>query len=203
VELTSTREARSRPGITVYRSRTLSLDDAVRWHTTYVRLQERTLIDLADVLDHNDLTRVTDSLKTIDKPALEAALKRAGPRKARTSLKPLLHDGPRNRSDLERAFMRLVTKHRLPTPQCNVWLEGLLVDAHWPDHALVAECDSRRWHGTWAQRRVDHARDATLQRAGLRAIRVTWDEVFHHPAIGAERLRPFLRAPSSARRSPS
>ena len=195
VEMTSTRAARSRPGITIYRSRTLSLDDAVRWHDTHVTRPERTLIDLADVLSANGLTQVTDALRAIDRTRLAAALGRAGPRKARTALAPLLDDGPRTRSELERALLRMARKHGLRTPETNVRVEGLLVDAYWRDARLVVECDSRRWHNSWQARRNDHQRDARLQLAGIRTLRLTWEEISHRPHEGAARLRPFLDEP--------
>jgi len=86
----------------------------------------------------------------------------------------------------------MARNHALGRPECNVWVGGLLVDAFWPEHCLVVECDSRRRHASWAARRNDHARDATLQLAGLRVLRVTWTEVRHRPELGAARIRPFL-----------
>jgi very-short-patch-repair endonuclease len=191
-ELTTTREARSRPGLTLYRSRTLRPDDLVRWHDVHVTQVERTLVDLADVLSTDELVRVTDALPRIDRPRLEAALARAGPRKARTALAPLLDPGPRTRSELERAFVRMSRRFGLGRPHCNVWVAGLLVDAFWPDRRLVVECDSRRWHAGWAARRNDHARDARLQLAGYTVLRLAWTEIHHRPALGAARIRPFL-----------
>jgi very-short-patch-repair endonuclease len=191
-ELTTTREARSRPGLILHRSRTLTPKDVMRWHGTGVTRIERTLVDLADVLNHDELIRVTDALPRIDKPRLAETLARAGPRKAHTALQPLLDDGPRTRSELERAFLAMARRHGLPQPQCNVRVEGLLVDAYWPEHRLVVECDSRRWHGSWAARRNDHARDARLQLARLVVLRMTWTEVRHRPELGAARIRPFL-----------
>jgi very-short-patch-repair endonuclease len=192
VELATTREARSRPGLLLHRSRSLGPEDVLTWNGVPVTRLERTLIDLADVLSDEGLMKVMDGLARVDKPRLEASLDRAGRRKARTALAPLLDDGPRTRSELERAFLRMARKHQLKPPQCNVWVAGLLVDAFWPEERLVVECDSRRWHASWAARRNDHARDAKLQRAGLRALRVTWTEVRHRPEAGAARIRPFL-----------
>jgi len=191
-ELTTTREARSRPGLVLYRSRTLGPEDVLSWHGTGVTRIERTLVDLADVLSADELMRITDGLQSIDRERLATTLDRAGPRKARTGLAPLLDDGPGTRSELERAFLRMARKHGLGRPQCNVWVAGLLVDAYWPEHRLVVECDSRRWHDSWAARRNDHARDARLQLAGLAVLRVTWTEVRHRPELGAARIRPFL-----------
>jgi very-short-patch-repair endonuclease len=191
-ELTSTREARSRPGMILHRSRTLVAEDLVRWHGVAVTRIERTLVDLVDVSSADEVMRVTDSLKSIDRDRLAATLDRAGPRKANSVLAPLLDDGPRTRSELERVFVRMARRFGLGTPQCNVRVAGLLVDAYWPQQRLVVECDSRRWHASWAARRNDHARDARLQLAGFATLRVTWIEVRHRPELGAARIRPFL-----------
>ena len=191
-ELTAPHEARSRPGIVVHRSDTLAADDVIRWHTVHVTAVERTLIDLADVLSPEEHLRATDGLAQIDRGLLEAALARGGPRKGRTALAPLLDAGPRTRSELERAFVAMAKASGLGRPQCNVWVAGLLVDAYWPRHRLVVECDSKRWHASWSARRNDHARDAKLQLAGLTALRVTWAEVRHRPELGAARIRPFV-----------
>ena len=149
-------------------------------------------MDLADVLSAEELMAVMDGMAHVDRARLAATLHRAGPRKAHNALRPLLDDGPRTRSELERAFVGMARNHALGRPECNVWVGGLLVDAFWPEHRLVVECDSRRWHASWAARRNDHARDATLQLAGLRVLRVTWTEVRHRPELGAARIRPFL-----------
>jgi very-short-patch-repair endonuclease len=191
-ELTSAREARSRPGLILHRSRTLVEEDVVRWHGVSVTRIERTLVDLVDVSSADEVMRVTDALNSIDRDRLAATLDRAGPRKARKALAPLLDDGPRTRSELERAFVRMARRFELGSPRCNVWVAGLLVDAHWPEQRLVVECDSRRWHASWAARRNDHARDARLQLAGFATLRVTWIEVRHRPELGAARIRPFL-----------
>jgi very-short-patch-repair endonuclease len=191
-ELTSAREARSRPGLILHRSRTLVEEDIVRWHGVSVTRIERTLVDLGDVSSADEVMRVTDGLKSIDRDRLAATLDRAGPRKAHSVLRPVLDDGPRTRSELERAFVRMARRFGLGSPRCNVWVAGLLVDAYWPDHRLVVECDSRRWHASWAARRNDHARDARLQLAGFATLRVTWVEVRHRPELGAARIRPFL-----------
>ena len=193
VELTVAGHPRSRPGLTVHRSRTLTDVDLLRWHSAAVTRTERTIVDLAEVLGPDAFTRATDALSSVDRHALRAALERAGAnRKAWTATAPLLDPGPRTRSELERAFLRMARRFGLARPQCNVRVSGLLVDAYWPDRRLVVECDSRRWHASWAARRNDHARDARLQRAGLRSLRVTWAEVCHAPEQGAARIRPFL-----------
>jgi hypothetical protein len=114
-ELTTAREARSRLGLILHRSRTLAPEDVVRWHGVQVTRIERTLVDLVDVSSADEAMRVTDG--SIDRDRLAATLHRAGPRKAHSVLRPLLDDGPRTRSELERAFVRMARKHGLGRPR--------------------------------------------------------------------------------------
>jgi very-short-patch-repair endonuclease len=76
-------------------------------------------------------------------------------------------------SELERAFLDLVRQAELPPPGLNVLVAGFTVDAFWPAWRLVVELDSRAYH---SDRRVferDRLRDAKLQRADCRVLRVT------------------------------
>jgi len=77
------------------------------------------------------------------------------------------------RSKLERAFRAFIARHRLPEPQYNLLMGGITVDVFWPQWKLVAELDSRRYHlGPGAFER-DRVRDAIVQKAGCRVLRVT------------------------------
>ena len=52
----------------------------------------------------------------------------------------------RTRSDLERDFLRLCRRHRLPDPEVNVRVGEHLVDFLWPKRRLVVETDGFRYH---------------------------------------------------------
>ena len=52
-------------------------------------------------------------------------------------------------------------------------MEGYEVDVAWLDHRLVVELDSHGYHGTRAAFEDDRVRDAILQAAGYRVIRIT------------------------------
>jgi len=81
---------------------------------------------------------------------------------------------------LEERFLDLCLEWQLPLPLVNVRVHGELVDAYWPDHALVVELDSG-YHARPAQLRRDRARDLTLRRHGIAVVRYDWDLVTRRP----------------------
>ena len=149
-------------------------------------------MDLCDVLDADEVVRATDGLKRIDKAAMRRALDAATGREARTTLRFMVEDGPRRRSDLERAFKDFATRFDLPEPRCNVWVAGLLVDCFWPEQELVVELDSQSWHAHMGARRNDFDRDAKVQRAGLAAVRMAWADLHHQPHRGHARIKGWF-----------
>ena len=77
------------------------------------------------------------------------------------------------RSVLEREFVALVKAHGLPMPTLNTRVNGYEVDAYWPEHRLVVELDGHEFHRTRGAFERDRIRDAELQLAGYRVLRVT------------------------------
>ncbi|MGH2869917.1 MAG: hypothetical protein ACRDNK_20410, partial [Solirubrobacteraceae bacterium] len=55
---------------------------------------------------------------------------RHGTRALNTALKEFKPEDPRTRSELERRFLAVVRQAGLPEPQCNVYVDDLLVDPH-------------------------------------------------------------------------
>ena len=87
----------------------------------------------------------------------------------------------------------------LPRPLVNKDVEGEKVDFHWPGYLLIAEADSKRWHGTTRRRERDIVRDRKLQLNGWRVLRFSWREIVLTPAAVAAELAPFLREPVARR----
>jgi hypothetical protein len=78
------------------------------------------------------------------------------------------------RSGLERRFVKFLERHSpLPPPQVNVLVAGELVDLYWPEFGLVVELDGTPYHNTPRAFESDRRRDAILQRARLKVVRVT------------------------------
>jgi very-short-patch-repair endonuclease len=111
-----------------------------------------------------------------DLRALERAIartpRRAGVPKLRAVLADYRHT-PNLRSNNERIFRDLVVNAGLPEPQFNVLVEDFLVDAYWPQWRLIVEIDSIAYHMTPRAFERDRMRDAILQKAGYRVLRIT------------------------------
>jgi len=60
-------------------------------------------------------------------------------------------------------------------------LHGHEVDFLWREQGLVVEIDGFQFHSTRAAFERDRQRDAELQGAGLRVLRLTWCQVVHSP----------------------
>jgi very-short-patch-repair endonuclease len=69
----------------------------------------------------------------------------------------------------------------LPPPEVNVAIAGLEVDVLWRRQRLVVELDGHAYHRGRAAFERDRLRDATLQAAGHRVIRVTHQRLDDDP----------------------
>jgi len=72
----------------------------------------------------------------------------------------------RTRSDLERDFLRLWRRNKLPRPEVNVPIGGMTVDFLWREARLIVETDSYATHGGTVAFENDRERDLRLRRLG-------------------------------------
>ncbi len=98
------------------------------------------------------------------------------------------------RSPLEDHFAEFYREHLsdLPAPHTNVTILGHEVDAYWPAHRLVVEMDSWEFHSHRAAFEEDRARDAAMQAAGYRVIRLTHRQLKTEAPRIATQLRKLL-----------
>jgi hypothetical protein len=54
-------------------------------------------------------------------------------------------------SELERGFIALLPRHRLPLPRTNIPKGGHWVDCWWAEYRLTVELDTYRYRGTTAR----------------------------------------------------
>jgi very-short-patch-repair endonuclease len=85
-------------------------------------------------------------------------------------------------SELERMFLRLVRRARLPMPETGVEVGGFRVDFLWPELGLIVETDGLRYHRTAAQQARDRRRDQIHAAAGLTTLRFTYSQVVYEEA---------------------
>ena len=178
--MTSPQNSRGPSGIRLHRSQ-VTRDERTVEARIPVTTVARTLLDLAEVLDVDGLRRAfeeADRLKLLRVHELEGVCARAGRRKGLSALRRLIEEATEpvtTRSPLEDRFAEFCRKHLadLPTPFTNISILDHEVDAYWPSHRLVVEMDSWEYHSHRAAFEDDRARDAAMQAAGYRVIRLT------------------------------
>jgi very-short-patch-repair endonuclease len=160
----------------------------------------RTLLDVAES-DPARLARAWDAaerLRLLDVRAVAATCRRGHGRRGLKYLLPLLEDRTRvvadTRRELEARLFDLCRAARLPLPSCNVLVEGYVVDAFWPMQRVIVELDSWEFHSGRLAFERDRERDAVLQAAGYRIVRITWRRLHDDPAGVEALLRGLLAA---------
>ena len=98
------------------------------------------------------------------------------------------------RSEAERRLLALIRRAGLPTPRTNVEVRGHEVDLYWPEQRLVVEFDGWAYHSTRAAFERDRLKDAELQLAGERVIRVTHRQLTRRPEALVARFATGLAA---------
>jgi very-short-patch-repair endonuclease len=110
------------------------------------------------------------------------------------ALRDLVADTPGlTRSKMERRLRALIKKSGLPAPQTNVRVAGYEVDMYWPAQRLVVEFDGWNTHSSRTAFESDRVKDAQLQLAGERVMRVTGRQLERRPEELVARLAVGLR----------
>jgi very-short-patch-repair endonuclease len=178
---------RRRPGLRIHRSTRLSPQDVRHFRGLPVTAPWRTLVDLAETGSNRELERATHEALTrrlLNASRLLSEIDRYRGRRGAGRLKELLERGDPvtiTRSEAEERFLALVRAGGLPAPEVNVRIHGHEVDFLWREQRLVVEVDGFQFHSTRSAFERDRRRDAELQSAGLRVLRVTWRQVSDAP----------------------
>jgi very-short-patch-repair endonuclease len=180
--------------------------------TTHKRIPvttpSRTLLDLAAILSPRRLERAVetaDRLGLLYLPELDRLCISSRGRKGAGRLRSLLDQFrplPETRSALERRFLAFCRDAGLPEPAVNVPVAGLEVDFWWPEASLVVELDGYAFHRGRASFEGDRKRDALLQLAGQRVVRITQRRLADDAASVLAELQQLLgirRTPTGAR----
>jgi very-short-patch-repair endonuclease len=196
----------SRAGIVVHRARIEPHERTVRDGIPTTTLP-RTLLDLAAVLDARTLARAFEEAQVQHRlrPAVLAGALASSPgRRGATRLRALLADAVEPgqvESVLELRFLELCAAHDLPRPRTQAQLGPWRVDFWFPSLRVAVETDGARFHATAAKRARDARRDAALEAAGVRVLRLRWADVTGDPAGAAAAVRAATRQGSIAKRS--
>ncbi len=71
-------------------------------------------------------------------------------------------------------------------------VEGYEVDLLWREQRLIVEVDGFAYHSSRAAFERDRARDAALQAAGYRVVRLTWRQIIDEPHALVAQLAVLL-----------
>jgi hypothetical protein len=192
------------PGVLVHRTATLPVEDRRSRDGIPITSPARTLVDLARVVEPKTLRRAvreSQSRNLVQLPELVRTMERLGRRRGRKALRTIIATGPApTRSELEDVVLDLFLAGGLAHPEVNepLWLGGrkVIPDFRWPSERLVVEADGAAWHDNKLAREDDAERQALLEAAGERVVRVTWNQAVRRPT---ETLRRVIvaGAPSS------
>lgn len=171
-----------RPGIRRHRTRSLPATDVTYRRRIPVTTPARTIADLRSVVPAAQVRRAIREAEVLGLDP-GACIKL-----------------DRTRSELERLFLQLCRRHRLPLPEVNARIGGFKVDFAWRHAALIVETDGYRFHRGRQAFEDDRARDVELRLLGYEVVRFTYRQVVDEPARVAVALRALLSgsgAPSS------
>jgi uncharacterized protein DUF559 len=161
----------------------------------------RTLVDLADVVKkRRTLERAFDEAEYLhlDWHDAQPIPGRRGSGLLSSVLAVHEPGTTRTLSELEERFLAFCEKHGFPRPEVNVSIEGYLCDFVWREQRLIVETDGGRAHGTTRAQRRDPIKDADLQIAGWRVVRIPSMRLFEEEQALAEQLRRLLATPAPA-----
>jgi hypothetical protein len=163
----------------------------------------RTLLDIAADCSEHELRRTVRRAQVEShanvRQILDVLSRGAGERGA-AALRAAIAGGPApTRSDLEDIVLELIDRATTERPEINatICLEGrapIKPDFLWRARGLIIEADGAAWHDDPLTRELDAERQAALEAAGYRILRITWKQAIHHPQQTIARIRAALAA---------
>ena len=200
IDVTVSRTGRRLSGITIHRTRHLPPHHVTSLDGIPVTSVARTLLDLSAVVRPAELERAIEEaerLRIFDLTALNEVIEAGRGRHGRSTLMAAVQEATApepTREELEARFRTLCRAHGIPLPAVNTWVEGFEVDACWQHERLIVELDGWEFHRTRAAFERDRRRDAVLQLAGYRVLRVSWRRLQDEPAEVANTVHTLLQA---------
>jgi very-short-patch-repair endonuclease len=168
-------------------------DDATTHQGIRVTTPERTLIDMANVIEPEQLARAfreAQFLRRFD----PAAMRRALVRKPSRAVAALMADFVQTRSPLEDLLLTIIDRHRIPRPRMQHPVLGHHLDFVWPEERVVVETDGWEGHGTRTAFQADRTLSNRLQLAGWLILRFTDADVKRRRERVAAEIRTALAA---------
>jgi very-short-patch-repair endonuclease len=168
---------KQRAGLRIHRSSHLTSADTSRRNGIAVTSPARTIRDLKRVCPPDVVRRAVREAEFRGLPIGEYGDRSDG-----------------TRSELERIFLRLCRRHRLPSPEVNASLGRFTVDFLWRQEGLVVETDGYMAHRGQQAFEDDRVRDIELAALGFEVLRFTYLQVKSHSVRVARLVRDRLAA---------
>jgi very-short-patch-repair endonuclease len=200
VDVTVARRRAQRPGIRLHVVRAFDPADVTWRDGIPVTTPARTLLDLAGSVPLRQARRaVNEALvqRKVTVPLLYRQLEHATGRRGGAALRSLIADAAPTRSVLEDVTLEFFERHGLPRPQTNVKVAGWEVDFLFPGPRLVIEADSAQFHDNPISRAEDARKQAALEAAGYRVVRLRWNHITRDEHVTARRLARICAPPTS------
>lgn len=175
---------RRRPGcaIRVHRAPPVPTDEITRREGLRIATPARSLLDLASCAGTREMERALARAEREDLVSLRKVRKLVAlyPRRRGIGRLRALVTGARRpkltRSEAEAIFLELLREAQLRPPKTNRVVRGFEVDFVWPMENLVVEIDGWTFHRSEAAFEQDRRRDGIMAAAGVRVVRVTWQQ---------------------------
>ena len=184
IDITVAWDKSSRTGILLHRA-VLAPDEITIHDGIPVTTPDRTQLDLAAVLQKHQLQQAINEAERLQLPGAHDLATRHPTRKGTANLRTLAPPTHTKR-DLEARFTTFLNDGRFPIPQTNVLIEGVEVDAAWPDRKPIVELDSWEYHRTREEFERDRRKDRRLAAKGWTVLRVTWRDLDEPGRLAAE-----------------
>jgi very-short-patch-repair endonuclease len=192
------RRAPARAGIRVHRVSELLPDEVTAVRRIRITAPARTLLDLASQLSPRELEQavaLAERRNLTTQAKLLSLVARYPSRPGTPKLRQLL-DGPVDpalaRSEAEEAFLTLIRRAGLPSPETNVAFHAYELDFLWREEGLAVEIDGYAFHSDRDSFESDRRRDAELARRGIQVLRVTWLQITAEPEATLVRVAEVL-----------
>ena len=202
LHVTVPRRVKPRPRVTTHHL-PLAADEVTVHDGIPITTPARTIFDLG-IYGRRTVERAiheAEHQKLYDRLSLEDLLRRYPGRKGAEVIRSVLRD-PRPQTaatanDFEEDFVAWLEAEGFPLSRVNEWIRigdaWIKPDCVFAEERVIVELDGGT-HLTRLGRRKDDRRDAALQAAGWRVMRVTWDAFYFTRGEVAADLRALLKS---------
>ncbi len=182
------RHGKTRPGIRVHRSDSLTPDQTTIYRGLPVTRPARALLELADVAGPRELELALDealAIRATSRTKLHEQLERVATGRHGASVLAALLDPGRatsvTRSEAEERLRAMILAAGLQVPEMQAPLLGFTGDFYWREAAYVVEFDSYAFHSSRRAWRRDRTKDRVFAAHGILLDRFTWEDISERP----------------------